>query len=200
MREEKESILKCLEICKDVSSHIDTIQSRNDENDFNAAPAVAAWPDAARSLVGCRQNREVQLQALRRKLMEQATHLSMETEQARRRELIEEVESLRKGLEICNNAYKEADQNRTNVFEDVSAGEDCSQIIASTVGEPILARNIKTGARSIQILGQMSDVTIQQATNRSTKYDHPRPLEHRSGSFEGRYGTGRDLQSPKGRG
>lgn len=51
MREEKSSILKCLEICNDVSSHINTIQpgcpvsstsSRRDNRNINPAPAVSA--------------------------------------------------------------------------------------------------------------------------------------------------------------
>lgn len=44
-------------------------------------------------------------------------------------------------------------------------GDDGRQVIASTVGDPIFARRIKTGVRSVQMLGQMSDLTIQHATS-----------------------------------
>lgn len=62
IQEEKSSILKCLEICNDVSSHVNTIKpsrsmsptsSRRDNRNITA-PAVSAWLDAARNLVGCR--------------------------------------------------------------------------------------------------------------------------------------------------
>ena len=48
------------------------------------------------------------------------------------------------------------------VFEDVSVAADGHQIIASTTGDQIMARNVACGAGSTQWIGQISEGVLQQ--------------------------------------
>ena len=201
IQEEKDSILKCLEICDNVSDHIDRLQRSHIVSPTSASsnvtvrPAVSTWLAAAHELAGCKRQLEIHIEGLRKKIKEQSAQPDSEMERDEQQDLAQEIDGLRKSIDICNNAYREADRNRTNVFEDVFMGEDGRQVIASTVGDLIHARKIKIGARSLQMLGQMSDMTIQQATYHrgmeSNLSSSDTPVEN----FEGRYGSGRDLRS-----
>ncbi|KAF2802726.1 uncharacterized protein BDZ99DRAFT_468700 [Mytilinidion resinicola] len=81
---------------------------------------------------------------------------------AEKRRISEETESVKECLAICNHAAKHIDEARTNVFEDVSAAEDAHQVIVSTFGDLISAKRVTAGVRATQLLGQMSDATLQQ--------------------------------------
>ena len=51
-----------------------------------------------------------------------------------------------------------------NRFEDVYVARDGIQIISSTTGDLIQAKNISGGVRSLQCLGQLSDTSIQEVS------------------------------------
>ena len=208
MQEEKESILKCLEICENVSDHVAMIQNKTSRHvyappgssDATRKPAVEDWIAAANNLAGCKSQLEARLQRLGNMPKHYSNDSNPTEVQAHKEDLLQEIESLQKSIIICQNANEEADRNRTNVFEDINMGDDGRQVIASTVGDLIFARKVKTGARSVQVLGQMSDMTIQHVTKdrdgvalRETPHRPEVPGE----GFEDRYGTGRDLRPTK---
>lgn len=89
-----------------------------------------------------------------------------------------------------------ADQDRTNVFEDVSMADDGHQVIVSTIGDLISARRVTAGARSMQIMGQMSDDALQQLSQNLGHAATEKAKESETGSeFENRYGEGWKLNS-----
>lgn len=200
MLEEKTSILKCLEICDGVSQHIDTIQHSHvnqtpssQDGDLAPVPAVSTWLTAAQRLAGCKRQLEVRLDELR-KLQHGREHSNSGPKSTDKRDLTEEINSLQKSIDICNDASREADRNRTNIFEEISMGEEGRQVIASTVGDLIFAKQIKVGSRSLQVMGQMSDVTIQQATQPGSTVDGKEGFEIPGEGFEGRHGAGRSFE------
>jgi hypothetical protein len=65
---------------------------------------------------------------------------------------------------VCAQASEHVDKVRTNVFEDVSAAQDAHQLIVSTFGDLISAKQVTAGAGATQWLGQISDATLQQLT------------------------------------
>ena len=207
MQEEKESIQRCLDICEHVSNHIATLQrnytvhtslhSDNYDRMLAASPsAVSAWLVAAKQMTSCENQLEASLQKLSDRLKQHGSGATLATNDDKD-ELLQEVQGLQRSLDICKNASKEADRNRTNVFEDISMADDGYQVIASTVGDLIFARKVKAGARSAQVFGQMSDVTIQQvASNRDAvtlKVSDQENMSH--DDFKERFGIGQDLQS-----
>ena len=99
-------------------------------------------------------------------------------------------------LSICAQASKQADQTRINVFEDINMADDGYQVIVATLGDLILARRVTIGARSTQLMGQMSDDSLQQLSQDHIPADVKRDLEAQAGAlpnFEGRYGAGDKL-------
>jgi chromosome segregation ATPase len=79
-----------------------------------------------------------------------------------RKRVQEEIDSIKQCLAICAQASGKADQVRTNVFEDVSAAKDAHQLIISTLGDLVLAKQVTAGLGADQWLGQVSDATVQQ--------------------------------------
>ena len=211
LQEERDSILTCLEICDSVSNHITVLQRKVPSNVSTSSsgqgrttptdrPAVSAWLAAANNLTGCRGQLETRLRRLGDESTQPSNESDPETTRANKEGLLREIDSLQRSIDICGEADKEADRHRTNVFEDVLMGDDGRQVIASTVGDLIFARKIKAGFRSVQMLGQMSDLTIQHATSSrdgvASKESLQRP-EVRGEDFEHRYGAGRDLGRSK---
>lgn len=208
MQEEKDSILKCLEICDNVSRHVTVLQRKASNHastlsnsyerpEATNEPAVCAWLAAASNLAGCRSQLRSHLQRLTENSREPYDGSDPNKAQANKEDLLREISSLQQSINICDIASKEADRNRTNVFEDVSMGDNGRQVIASTVGDLIFAKKIKIGSRSVQMLGQMSDLTIQNATgdcDEITSKESFQGPEVGEGIFEGRYGAGRDLR------
>ena len=91
------------------------------------------------------------------------TAVEKPVEKADQKELEEERTATENSLDICTKAKAHADQVRTNVFEDVSADNSASQVIVTTnLGDLISARRVTAGVGATQLLGSMSDTTLQQ--------------------------------------
>lgn len=56
-------------------------------------------------------------------------------------------------------------QARINTFEAISTANGSQQILVSTSGNAIHARNVTNGSNSVQLLGQMSEISLQQLSN-----------------------------------
>ncbi|KAK0301835.1 hypothetical protein LTR82_018101 [Friedmanniomyces endolithicus] len=74
-----------------------------------------------------------------------------------------EVARVKKWLEFCDEALRNADHHRTNLYEDVSVADDSQQYIVSTIGDLICAKRVTTGSRSVIVMGQMSDESLQRS-------------------------------------
>jgi hypothetical protein len=64
-------------------------------------------------------------------------------------------------LSISSSSSCQPHQENTNVFHAISAAESSHQILVSTSGSLIHAQNITAGPRSLQWMGQMSEVSLQ---------------------------------------
>lgn len=87
-------------------------------------------------------------------------------------------------LEFCKQAEEEANHPGTHKFEDVSTGDNSRQVIATTLKDLISAKRIKSGHKSFQALGQMSNESIQTVFRRpepSSAYTYDRRSEREEG-------------------
>jgi hypothetical protein len=115
------------------------------------------------------------------------------TEQER---IQEEIDSIKQCLAICAEASVRAGQDRTNIFEDVSMADDGQQAIVLTIGDLISAKRITAGARSMQLMGQMSDESLQHfSRDRHHVTEEMGPKT--GGGFEDRHRAGWKLTSQK---
>ena len=121
---------------------------------------------------------------------------------AERKRMQAEIDSTKKCLEVCAQVFEHADTVRTNVFEDVSAAQDAHMVLVSTVGDLISAKRVTADVRATQILGQMSNATLQQlASSRGVDLEdisrRARGTAKDNGGivdFEDQYGSGHKLR------
>jgi hypothetical protein len=116
--------------------------------------------------------------------------------QAEKERLEEEKGSIKQCLAICADASDQANEDRTNFFEDVTMANDGHQVVVSTFGDLVSAKRITVGDRSIQWLGQMSDETLQRLSRDRSSATTDKKLRGEGVTpFEDRYGSGVKLSS-----
>jgi hypothetical protein len=181
---ERDCIQRCLDICAEMASHIEKGQSSVSQNLLISPeeysdridllnPAASARQATITVLGDCKERLAYTSSQLRIHLTDVLRRLDTfqgQTsayldfkEQTRMRE---EINSIKQSLAVCAKASEDASTDRVNIFDEVSLGEDGHQVIVSTVGDLINARRISAGARSTQLLGQMSDLTLQSIGQR----------------------------------
>lgn len=219
LQEERDSTQNCLDICAHVLTQIDQVQPNAYIN--ISAPSQApvttlstltsAQLVTSSTLNACRVNLtntttqlERQLRDINNRLQKFSSQpLNISIEQAAEQErLKEERDCVKQSLDICTEASKQANKERTNVFEDISMMDDNYQWFVSTVGDLISARRITIGSRSLTVFGQLSDESVQQLSRDHSPISIEKTMEPRTGidpKFENRYGTGFKLssQNPK---
>ncbi|KAK6337870.1 hypothetical protein TWF696_001348 [Orbilia brochopaga] len=196
---DKRGIEQCIEICTQVSSHIDRVQTQTAESS-STDPASSQTTYLAKQLTtgvltGCKSELVNTSTLLQRQLDTIKFQLAALSEHPET--LGSAGESLKQCLAICAQASEQAKSERINVFEDVTAHDDGDQIVVSTLGDLISAKRITVGSRSLQLLGQMSDESLQhfasKARPKNAQQSQPRPEEQESLKFAGRHGGGHKL-------
>ncbi|KAH7033962.1 hypothetical protein B0J12DRAFT_680021 [Macrophomina phaseolina] len=215
VQEERDSTQQCLQICIQASAYLDSLQptavadvsTPADSNDSSTSTTkgISSRSITTNTLKDCKEKLLDTVSQLERKLLDikdlkiddsritRASSVPPAAEQAR---LQEELESIKQCLAICTEASSEANQQRTNIFEDVSIAEDGQQVLVSTIGDLIRAQRITAGARSSQWFGQMSDTSLQQISRDRSQTTSDRFREQQTRDempFENRYGKGRNL-------
>ncbi|KAJ5688278.1 hypothetical protein N7536_010897 [Penicillium majusculum] len=74
----------------------------------------------------------------------------------------EEADNIKESLNFFDRISQETSKNRTNYFEDITTGDRSTQAVVSTLKDLISARRIISGSDSLQVLGQMSDDSLQR--------------------------------------
>jgi hypothetical protein len=181
VQDEKESTLQCLKICDEFSLSLDNLRQTSLES--TARPAETPRPTLPFEqpslpwlmVTEAFNSAQYDLVRTKRRLHQHLHGLSLQLQAPHHRLLLpppikqineqqnfeEEVYSIEGSLSLCNSAEKQEKEIRRNYFEDVISGDDGKQIIVSTLKELISAKRIKTGNRSVQIMGQMSDESLQ---------------------------------------
>src|SRR5580700_6939019 len=208
MQEERDSTQQCLGICAKVLTHIDQLQPivfGNISATYQGPVTTLSGLTPARIVTvdafkACRDRftdtttqLEKNLQIINNRLQNFSSQSpEVSNEQAAEKERIEEeLGSIKQCLSICAQASRQADKDRTNVFEDISMADDGYQVFVSTIGDLISARRITAGARSMQLLGQMSDDSLQQISRDLIATEKATELQTGKGTqFEDRYGAG----------
>ena len=215
LQEERDSAQKCIEICAHVLTQIDQVQPNASINISASyqAPLTTLGSLTSAQLVtsstmnACKERLNNTITQLRRQLQDinnrlqqfSLQPLDISNEQAAEQErLKEEREYIKQSLDMCTEASRLANQERTNVFEDISMADNGSQVFISTVGDLISARRITIGSGSLQVMGQMSDDSAQQFSRDLGPKGPVTAIEPHTGvspAFENRYGTGFKLMS-----
>jgi hypothetical protein len=188
MEQERDSTQQCLKICLQVSAQMEQAQPPllktlvSPPNISNAAPTMEeptfpqlilaeAFNAAGKGFISSKLQLQQYLHSINNQLQPTQYRLPIrEAEQTgEQRNLEEEVGSIEGSLSICDRAANQENEVRRNFYEGISIGEGGQQIIVSTIKDLISAKNITAGSKSTQVIGQMSDESLQYVSRR---HDH----------------------------
>jgi hypothetical protein len=179
MQEELESTQHGLEICAQFSSYIGQIRSSSLQKMTQASGKSERGPDppeynipwlilaealssAEREIVSSRL-RLLQYRHAQRSqpwLSQQRGLLPANEHTSERSDIKEEAESIKESLNFFDRVSEETSEGRMNYFEDVSTGDKSKQVIVTTLKDLISARRITSGSGSLQVLGQLSEDSL----------------------------------------
>ncbi|KAF7712894.1 Uncharacterized protein PECH_002548 [Penicillium ucsense] len=218
MEEERLSTQKCLEICAQLSSHIDQIQrtqnSTHDATKHNASSSVSeavtneGLQECKYSLSNTAAKLETHLKALMDRIVTKSrTTMASQEDIADMIRLQEEWETTRQCMHICSKAGAHLSEN-VSMIDNYATG-DAIQFMVSTDGKVIHGKNRGLGWRTRQVGGHLNDASLQQLSkdiNRMSfgnanqerppsggdshsSYDE-RPKDQVLSDFQERYGEG----------
>ncbi|KAJ5527004.1 hypothetical protein N7513_011163 [Penicillium frequentans] len=185
MEDEKTSTQKSLDICEQLLGFIDQARpsllgdvgqsSRPfSQTPFSVAPSlswlinaeglnsaqkeVTSWSiRLLQHMYGVGQNIEGQQQQQQQRYLPSLADEQTSAEQ----EFREELSGTEDLLAFLKRAEEEANRPRTHYFEEISTGDNSRQAIVTTFEDLISAKRVKSGDRSHQALGSMSNESIQ---------------------------------------
>lgn len=171
LREERLSTEKCLQICAQLSSHIDQIQLMSDEaGSSQASGGTEASPEwvtneglqeCKNSLAATATKLEKHMRdVMDRLLAKSRTAISSDEDAQDLSRLRDEWETARQCLDICSRADRHLKEN-VSVIENHGTG-DSLQFMVSANGKVLHGKNQGLGWRNTQVGGYMSNESIQQ--------------------------------------
>jgi hypothetical protein len=171
LREERLSTEKCLQICAQLSSHIDQIQLISDEaGPSRGSIGADASPETVTNegLQECKNSLTVTAAKLEkhmrdimdRLLAKSKTAVSSDEDAQDLSRLRDEWETARQCLDICSRADSHLKEN-VSVIENYGTG-DALQFMVSANGKVLHGKNRGLGWRNRQVGGYVSNESIQQ--------------------------------------
>lgn len=180
--QEKNSIEKCLQICRQFQADLDQMQ-------FQLALESGSAGPASRLSIAMNQNMTLasaitlsSLKACGLEMADAVSKLSLHQEKAQGRLSVEpaaspddqaqthafEVERLRSELDsvnqllsFCKDASSRATRDRVHVVEDIVAGDESQQVCVSTVGDLFKVKGATAGHGSFQFFGAIDAGPLQ---------------------------------------
>ena len=171
IKEERLSTEKCLQICAQLSDHIDQLQFASNRSDSSCGPSD---PDALperitnEGLQECKNSLALTVAKLESHMQDVMNRLLTKSKRAMTSEdefmdltrLRDEWNTARQCMDICSKADTHLKENITSI--DNYATGDAIQFMVSTNGKPLHGKNRGLGWRSRQVGGYISDVSVQQ--------------------------------------
>ncbi|CAG7930274.1 unnamed protein product [Penicillium olsonii] len=181
MEEERGSTQQGLEICDQLSAYIEQTRSTSLEK-MTRVPIISevgsspighnnipwlilsqALTSAERELINSRlrllQHRHER--GGQPRLLHRRESLLQDDETGEQNDSQEEADNIKESLKFFDQISEETSKNRTNHFEDITTGDRSTQAVVSTLKDLISARRITSGSDSLQVLGQVSDDSLQ---------------------------------------
>ena len=226
IKEERLSTEKCLQICNQLSDHIDQIQLSTKSSDNSAGSSGSdAYPervtdeglqDCKMKLAGTITQLEKHMQDLTdRLLVKSKAAMTSEQDIMDLKRLQDEWQTAHQCMDICSKADTRLRENISNIHN-YGTG-DALQFMVSTNGKTINGTNRGLGWRTRQVGGHLSDASVQQLSRDMTNInfriieadgqtvrDYTNTIRDRNGDaasveeFRERYGQGFTLTPKSG--
>jgi hypothetical protein len=178
IKEEQLSTQKCLQICAQLSDHIDQIQltpkrrgnspANMDQDDFPERVINEGLQECKNSLLLTAAKLERHMQDLMDHMVTKLkTTMSSKEDVAELARLRDEWETTRQCVDICSKADNHLKENITTI--DNYATGDAVQFLVSTDGKTIHGKNRGLGWRTRQVGGHLNDTSVQQLSRDLTR-------------------------------
>ena len=192
MEEEIESTQRGLEICDQFSAYIEQTRSISlqrmtqapSTSDLGSSPLEynVPWLILAQALNSA--EREIITSRLRLLQYRHERGIHFRPSQYRRlppqdngsseqSDIQEEADNIKESLHFFDRVSEETSKNRTNYYEDIATGDRSTQAVVTTLKDLISARRITSGSDSFQILGQLSDDSLQRMLHKRDEHEEP---------------------------
>lgn len=163
---ERDSIQRCLDICAEMSSHIEKGQSTVSQSMLTFAEEYGSRIDINSSvnsaqratitvLDDCKERLTYTSSQLRVHLMDVLRRLDafqgqtfVHPDSNEQNKLREEINSIKRSLAVCAKASEDASTERVDMFDEVPPREDSLQVIVPTVRNLMNSRRVSADSRS----------------------------------------------------
>ena len=223
IKEDRLSTQRCLQICMQLSHHIDQIQTqvppptgrlrRDARLDDPGVVTNQTVQECKEKLTTTAARLETNMQNLIDRLVQKSKTAMLDEEQAAELATLQaDWKSARECINICSQADLNLNEN-ISVIDNFATGDDAVQFLVSTNNKTIHAKNRGYGMRPRQLGGHLSDESLQQVSRDMTlslsgyAKDDRSPSRERSGwipddtaessgtGFRERHGPGFPLKS-----
>jgi hypothetical protein len=168
LQDERDVTQLCLRVCEDAKSYIDSLQDQSpglQDVSQEATPFVKNQFQAQlltrQTLNDNRTRLADTIARLQTRLVsiEQNDNSTREEERAR---LQEDISVSKQCLEICREASDQVSTQKIHTFGEVIAEGDSDQVVVTTLADLFDIRKAKATGRAAQLLGSMTDETLQR--------------------------------------
>ncbi|KAF4431464.1 beta-lactamase [Fusarium acutatum] len=176
--EEKESTRKGLQICTELSLHIEALESTSSENpQFSKQPSadkyIKSSLSSAKSSISTLESRlrshESEIDR-RMDAMKLKTDLS-EDDINELAQLRETKESIQQCMNVVAHAGEDLTRERANVFEDITMADNAYGITVSTVKDLVYARRVNVQGQARYVGGQIDEASYNATITALTDLD-----------------------------
>lgn len=214
LRDERDVTEQCLRICEDAKVYIDSLQDRSPSLGDVSHEATPFVYDQFQAQLLTRQtlneNRTRLVDAITRLQLQLDSMVSNDSQirEEERARLQEDVSVSKQCLEVCKEASDQMSRQKIHTFGEVIAEGDSDQVVVTTLADLFDIRKARASGRAAQLLGSMTDETLQKMSEnryssahlrfaastgetnekeRHTKSPHPLSKEQRGTAAEPRF-------------
>ncbi|KAM0435653.1 hypothetical protein ACHAQK_008224 [Fusarium lateritium] len=178
MFEEKQSTRKGLQICLQLSAHIESLESTSSEN-----PQFAQQPSADKYIKSSLSAARGSISALESRLRSHGNEIDKRMETMKLRPDLSEddvtelaqlqatKDSIRQCMNVVADAGEDLVEERTNVFEDITMTDNSYGITVSTIKDLVVARRVNLQGQARYVGGQISDASYNATITALTNLD-----------------------------
>ncbi|KAF4502000.1 beta-lactamase [Fusarium agapanthi] len=176
--EEKESTRKGLQICTELSLHIEALESTSSEN-----PQFSKQPSADKYIKSSLSSAKSSISALESRLRSHGSEIDKRMDSMKLKtnlseddinelaQLQETKESIHQCMNVVAHAGADLASERANVFEDITMADNAYGITVSTVKDLVYARRVNVQGQARYVGGQIDEASYNATITALTDLD-----------------------------
>ncbi|KAF5541681.1 beta-lactamase [Fusarium phyllophilum] len=176
--EEKESTRKGLQICTELSLHIEALESTSSEN-----PQFSKQPSADKYIKSSLSSAKTSISTLESRLRSHGSEIDRRMDAMKLKtdlseddinelaQLRETKESIHQCMNVVAHAGEDLAKERANIFEDITMADNAYGITVSTVKDLVFARRVNVQGQARYVGGQIDEASYNATISALTDLD-----------------------------